>query len=132
MRVRPTAVEPVKETFRSRGSAIRDEDRARESLVTTQLTTPSGTPASARIAISAREVSGVFCAGLSTTVQPAARAGPIFRVPIDSGKFHGVISSVGPTGRTAVSTPWSAAGAWRKRPGCRTASSLNQRRNSAP
>src|SRR5690625_4695230 len=58
-RVRPTPVDPVKETFRSRASAIRVELRALESEVTTQLTTPRGRPASARIDIRARDVSGV-------------------------------------------------------------------------
>ena len=37
-------------------------------------------------------VSGVSCAGLTIIVQPAAIAGPILRVPIASGKFHGVIA----------------------------------------
>src|SRR5690625_7245810 len=45
-RVRPTPVDPVKETFRSRASAIRVELRVLESEVTTQLTTPRGRPAS--------------------------------------------------------------------------------------
>ena len=36
-------------------------------------------------------VSGVSSAGLTMIVQPAASAGPILRVPIASGKFHGVI-----------------------------------------
>src|SRR5690625_5523943 len=130
--VRLAPVDAVKEIFRSRATAIRVELRALESEVTTQLTTPRGRPASARIDIRARDVSGVFWAGLSTTVQPAASAGPILRVPIDSGKFHGVISSEGPTGRATVSTASSADGACRNRPGWRTASSANQRRNSAP
>ena len=51
--------------------------------------------------------SGVCWAGLTTIVQPAAIAGPILRVPIASGKFHGVISRHGPTGCFIVSTrPW--------------------------
>ena len=37
-------------------------------------------------------VSGVSWAGLTIIVQPAATAGPILRVPIASGKFHGVIA----------------------------------------
>ena len=57
------------------------------------MTTPSGTPASASSAAIASAVSGVSPAGLSTTGQPAARAGPILRVAIAAGKFHGVISS---------------------------------------
>lgn len=46
--------------------------------------------------------SGVCAAGLITIVQPAATAGPILRVPIAIGKFHGVMSSVGPTGWRAI------------------------------
>ena len=43
-------------------------------------------------------VNGVSAAGLTTTVQPAARAGAILRVAIASGKFHGVMRKHGPTG----------------------------------
>ena len=43
-------------------------------------------------------------AGLTTIVQPAAMAGPILRVPMASGKFHGVIISAGPTGCFIVSS----------------------------
>ncbi len=62
------------------------------------LTTPAGTPASARIGISASAVSGVSDAGLRITVQPAASAGPIFRVAMAAGKFHGVTSTATPAG----------------------------------
>ncbi len=72
-----------------------------------RFTTPSGSPASSRILTSISMVSGVCWAGFTTTVQPAAIAGPIFRVPIASGKFHGVISRHGPTGCFIVSIrPW--------------------------
>src|SRR6266481_2013972 len=73
--LRPTSVEPVKETTRTRGScsiALTTLPAEREGMT---FTTPAGTPASARIGISASMVSGVSEAGLSTTVQPAARAG---------------------------------------------------------
>ena len=43
-------------------------------------------------------VSGVSEAGLSTTGQPAASAGPILRVAIAAGKFHGVTSTAMPAG----------------------------------
>ena len=46
----------------------------------------------------ASAVSGVSAAGLSTTVQPAARAGAILRVAMAAGKFHGVTSAATPTG----------------------------------
>ena len=39
-----------------------------------------------------------------TMVQPAATAGPILRVPIAMGKFHGVMSRQGPTGCFMVIT----------------------------
>ena len=64
--------------------------------------TPSGRPASRRASTSMNDVSGVSCAGLSTIVQPAAIAGPILRVPIASGKFHGVMSTQGPTGSLEI------------------------------
>ncbi len=57
--------------------------------VVTTLTTPSGSPASVRMSASARIDSGVWAAGLMTDVHPAAIAGPILRVPIAIGKFHG-------------------------------------------
>jgi hypothetical protein len=77
-------------------------------------------------------VSGVSWAGLTTIVHPAATAGPILRVPIASGKFHGVIISVGPTGCFIVSSREAPLGATEYRPWMRTASSANQRKNSAP
>ena len=66
-------------------------------MVTT-LTTPSGSPASGRMSTRASIDSGVWCAGLMTLVHPAAMAGPILRVPMAIGKFHGVMSRHGPTG----------------------------------
>ena len=68
------------------------------------LSTPPGSPASSRIWASASIDSGVCLAGLTTIVQPAAIAGPILRVPIASGKFHGVMNTHGPTGCCIVST----------------------------
>ena len=65
-------------------------------------------------------------------MQPAAIAGPILRVPMASGKFHGVISTQGPTGRreTQHAVP-AVAGRVSWPPSIRTASSENQRKNSA-
>ena len=72
-----------------------------------RFSTPPGRPASSRIFASISIDSGVCCAGLTTIVHPAAIAGPILRVPIASGKFHGVISRQGPTGCFIVSSrPW--------------------------
>ena len=62
------------------------------------LITPAGTPASSMIGMRASMVSGVSEAGLSITGQPAASAGPILRVAMAAGKFHGVTSTAMPAG----------------------------------
>src|SRR5699024_540701 len=95
---RPTAVDPVKESLRDRESAISGLIVSLDRLVRTTFTTPSGRPARVRMSAKARVHSGVSPAGLITEVHPAAMAGPILRVPIASGKFHGVISRLTPTG----------------------------------
>jgi hypothetical protein len=95
------------------------------------LSTPSGSPASARIWATARADSGVSAAGLKTIVHPAAMAGPIFRVAMAKGKFQGVISRQGPTGwRMTIMRP-VPLGTVAYRPAIRGASSENQRKNSA-
>ena len=63
----------------------------------TTLKTPSGTPASAASRARARAVKGVSSEGLSTTVQPAARAGATLRVTMAAGKFQGVTAATTPT-----------------------------------
>ena len=100
-------------------------------MVTT-LTTPAGTPASSSRPARASIVNGVSWAGLTTVVHPAAMAGPILRVPMASGKFHGVMAKTGPTGCFIVTKRVAAFGATAYRPWTRTASSANQRKNSAP
>ena len=79
----------------------------------------------------ASAVSGVSLAGLSTTVQPAASAGPILRVAIAAGKFHGVISRLTPTGWCGTRIRLAPVGAVDSEPTFRTASSAYQRKNSA-
>ena len=51
----------------------------------TTLSTPGGRPASSARRPSISAVSGVSSAGLSTTVLPAASAGPIFQAAMLSG-----------------------------------------------
>ena len=79
----------------------------------------------------ARAVSGVSDAGLSTTVHPAASAGPILRVAIAAGKFHGVIRTLTPIGWRSTRIRLVPAGAVCTWPSARTASSAYQRKNSA-
>ena len=130
--VRPTSVEPVNDSLRVRGSRIRGSITAPDERAVTTLSTPAGSPTCSRMRASMSIDSGVSLAGLTTIVQPAAIAGPILRVPIASGKFHGVISTQGPTGCLNVSSRPPPA-SWRvKRPSMRTASSAYQRRKLAP
>ena len=96
--LRPTSVEPVKESFRSRGSPMIGAEMSLDEVPVTTFRTPGGSPHSASSSARASIDSGVCWAGLTTIVQPAATAGPIFRVPIAFGKFHGVMKYEGPTG----------------------------------
>src|SRR5258705_13948765 len=95
------------------------------------LMTPGGTPASSMIGINASIVSGVSEAGLSTTGQPAARAGAIFRAAIAAGEFHGGTRSATPAGRwwTRMRAPHDRA--TETSPMLRTASSPYHPENSA-
>ena len=89
--LRPTSVEPVNDSFRSRGSPMIGAEIALDDEPVITLSTPGGSPHSSSSCASASIESGVCWAGLTTIVQPAATAGPILRVPIAVGKFHGVM-----------------------------------------
>ena len=91
-RALPTPVEPVKLSLRNRPSSISAVVTSRGLLLGSTDSTPGGSPASAISLASSSMVSGVSCAGLTIMVHPAASAGPILRVPMASGKFHGVIA----------------------------------------
>ena len=86
----PTSVDPVKATLSTSGCAAKAAP-AVSPYPGTMLTTPSGKPASANSSPRRKAESGVCSAGLSTTVQPDASAGPSFHAAISSGKFHGMI-----------------------------------------
>ena len=129
--IRPTSVEPVNDSLRTLGSCSMALTIGPDRLDGTTLTTPPGTPASSRMRATASAVIGVSDAGLSTTVQPAARAGPILRVAMAAGKFQGVTSTATPTGWCSTRIFLSPAGAGPRVPSARTASSAYQRKNSA-
>ena len=82
----------MKVSLRSRPSLISASVTAPGLLVGSTDSTPLGNPASSISLASNSIVNGVSWAGLTIIVQPAANAGPILRVPIASGKFHGVIA----------------------------------------
>ncbi len=130
-RSRPTSVLPVNDSLRTRGSCSIAETTAPERRAGSTLTTPGGTPAFSRIRAISSAVSGVSLAGLSTIVQPAASAGPILRVAIAAGKFHGVTSTHTPTGCCRTAIRLAPDGAVMSEPDARTASSAYHRKNSA-
>ena len=98
---RPTPGEPVKVTLSTSGWFTSRSPTTLPSPVTT-LNTPSGTPASSASSASRSADSGVSSAGFTTSVQPQARAGAIFHMPIISGKFHGTMAATTPTGSRTV------------------------------
>src|SRR3954454_14156685 len=88
---RPVSIDPVKLSAVTAGwLTIVSPTTDPEPM--TRLNTPAGTPAFARISVSAHAHPGVHCAGLNTTVLPNASAGAIFHAGMAIGKFHGVIS----------------------------------------
>ena len=127
----PTRVEPVNDSLRTKPESSIACTAGPGGSGTTTFTTPGGTPASARMSATASAVNGVSAAALSTTVQPAASAGPILRVAIAAGKFHGVTSRDTPTGWRVTRIQYAPLGARRYSPSMRTASSEYQRKNSA-
>ena len=62
--LRPTSVEPVKDSLRSRGSAMSGLETSLDDELVTTLSTPSGSPHSSRISASASIDSGVMLGGL--------------------------------------------------------------------
>src|SRR5258708_33426311 len=64
----------------------------------TTLSTPGGSPASSAASAMRKASSTVSGAGLSTTVLPAASAGPSLRNEMAWGTFHGTIAATTPIG----------------------------------
>ncbi len=95
----PTAVEPVKENFRTSGFDVNSSPTSRERVVVIDV--EHARPACRR-ARPVRPAPGPRAAsrpaGLITKVQPAASAGATLRVIMALGKFHGVIAPTTPIG----------------------------------
>jgi hypothetical protein len=81
------------------------------SMPGTTFRTPAGKPASAASAAMASAERGVCSAGFTTCVQPAASAGPILRVTIAIGKFHGVMAAATPHGRRSTRSRFAGSDA---------------------
>ena len=95
--LRPTGPEPVKAIM---STSI---DSASASPATPPrpgmtLSTPAGSPASSANSPSFSAVSGDCSAGLRTTELPMARAGATFHIAMCSGKFHGTMAPITPSG----------------------------------
>jgi len=110
-RIRPTSVLPVKLTCRTCRLSKNVAAIAGASIPGTTFSTPAGSPASAASSAIASALRGVCSAGFTTCVQPAASAGPILRVTIAIGKFHGVIAAATPHGRRSTSSRFAGSDA---------------------
>ena len=97
----PVAVEPVNETL-SMAMWPAIAAPAVSPKPVTMLTTPPGSPVSARISPNRNAVSGVCSAGLRITVLPQASAGAIFQTAMVRGPFHGMIPAQTPSGSRTV------------------------------
>src|SRR6202047_149495 len=86
----PTAALPVNAILSTPGCAT-SAAPAVSPKPFTMFTTPGGNPTSSNQLANSKAVSGVCSAGLSTHVQPAARAGASFQAAINNGKFQGMI-----------------------------------------
>ena len=110
MRTRPVSVEPVNESFLTFALAHSSAPIALESPVRI-FSTPFGMPARSPSSAMASAEYGVWLAGLITTGQPEASAGPALRVIMALGKFQGVISAATPIGCLMTRMRLSAQGA---------------------
>ena len=93
----PVRADPVTETICTSGSRTMASPISAPPV--TMFKTPDGSPASAASSARRRVDRGVFGAGFSTMVLPAARAGPIFQIAMTKGKFQGAMLPTTPIGR---------------------------------
>ncbi len=83
----------------------------------TTLMTPAGRPASSHSRAKYSMDSDVCCAGLTTSVQPAARAAAIFHIAMLNGQFQGTIAATTPMGWRTVQAKCSPGiDTWRVAP----------------
>ena len=128
---RPTSVEPVKVSFRTKGLSV-SAGPISEEAPTTTFRTPAGTPARSASSAMASADRGVSDAGLITMLHPAARAGAALRAIMALGKFHGVIAATTPIGCLIHTTRLSLEGAGITSPSIRLACSPNHSMKAAP
>ncbi|MCY1245146.1 hypothetical protein D9M72_582680 [compost metagenome] len=98
----PTGTEPVNETLRTMGEAMRYSDTSCGTPHTT-LSTPGGRPASWNSRAIATTALGESSGPLRMMVQPAAMAAAILRMAWLYGKFQGVKAAHTPMGSRSTS-----------------------------
>ena len=108
MMARPVAVEPVKVTMSTRGSAVRWVPTSAPPVMT--LRTPGGSSASWAARAISKASRGVHGCGLSTTVQPTARAGTTLTRFKKNGKLNGVMAATTPAGSRTMTSPLRTEG----------------------
>ena len=96
----PVAVDPVKVTLSTPGSAVSAAPVSPAPVTT--LKTPGGNPASSTSLANSSVDDGVCSAGLATTVHPAARAGASLLASRNSGLFQGRMAATTPMGSRRV------------------------------
>src|SRR6266403_3380370 len=101
----PTREDPVNDTFRMTGDAMRWVDISEGSPKTME--SASGrTPASRNASATFKAVKGTSSSGLRTQEQPAANAVAILRPGIRAGRFQGANDATGPIGSlTTIPSP---------------------------
>ena len=109
----PTSPEPVNVITWTRSSSTSTSPIS-DAGPTITFSHPGGSPASVSSSASKNAESGVCPAGLSTTGQPAARAGAILWATRFSGKLNGLIAPTMPRGFRSVnaslpSPAWEAS-----------------------
>ena len=104
--MRAVCGDPVNATRSTSGCPVSGAP-ASAPLPFTTLSTPGGSPASRASSPSIVHVSGAHSGGFSTTVLPAASAGPTRQVASMNGAFQGVETAVTPAGswRTRLRSP---------------------------
>ncbi len=127
----PISVDPVKVILRTIGLEVSSAPISLAEPVTT-LNTPFGMPARSANSANASAEYGVSDAGLQTTTQPAAKAGPHLRVIMALGKFHGVMAPTTPTGSLVTTMRRPGSGCGMTSPYTRLPSSANHSMNEAP
>ena len=105
----PTAVDPVNTILRTSGCPTRCSP-ASAPVPRTTWKTSGGSPASSASCSRRSTVSGVYCAGLTITVLPAARAGANPQAANGIGKFHGTMTPTTPIGSWKVTSIPPATG----------------------